>query len=155
MPRHIKSKASPKVQPRPKAAGSCKVKRVAVTTASLIQIDPDDELWTGEPCDGPDADVVNGSIVKLQAPPGTAASLLLTVERMFYEQGAKSVKAMPVQDEVKVTVEGEEFDFTEHDDERPLRQVVMERAGRVTSSHDQPALERLVAKAMDHGESQT
>ncbi len=137
MPRHIKSKGA-------------KVKRVAVESAQLIEIGTDHHYWTGN-CGRLEAP--EGAIVKLVPPPGTPESTVLAMERSFYEGGAKTVKVMPTQEEVKVTVEGETFDFTEHDDERPLRQVVMERAGRVTSSHDQAALEALLTQAMDHAEA--
>ncbi len=125
------------------------VRRVAVASAELIQIGPDHSAWEVEDYEG----TCEGAIVKLLPPPGTAESLVLHLERSFYSGGATSVKVMPTQEEVKVTVEGEEFDFTEHDDERPLRQVVMERADRVTSSHDQPALKALLTKAMDQAEA--
>lgn len=147
MPRHVKQK---------KVKGPS-VKRVAVESAALIEIGPDHAAWQpGSPEDldiAPDREC-QGAIVKLVPAPGTAESLVLAVERHFYEGGAASVKVMPAQEEVRVVVEGEEFDFTEHNDERSLRQVVMERASRVTSSHDQVALEKLLIKAMDHAEAQ-
>ncbi len=137
MPRHVKQK-------------KVKVQRVPVESAELIQIDPEHSAWEVQDYEG----MCDGAIVKLVPPPGTAESLVLHLERSLYSRGAKSVKVMPTQEEVKVTVEGEEFDFTEHNDERSLRQVVMERASRVTSSHDQVALEKLLIKAMDHAEAQ-
>lgn len=143
MPRHKKSK--PKTGP--------KFKRVAVESASLIQIDPDDELWTGEPCDGPDAESVQGSIVKLVPAPGTAEPVLIQVQAMFYSHGAASVKVMPVQEEEQIVVDGETVDSTKCDDDRSLRQVVMERAARTTNAYDQAALEALLTKAMDHAEA--
>ena len=138
MPRHVKQK-------------KVKVQRVPVESAHLIEIGPDHRYWNG---DRHTIESRKGSIVKLVPPPGTSEATVLAIERSFYEAGAASVKVMPAQEEVRVVVEGEEFDFTEHNDERSLRQVVMERASRVTTTHDQVALEKLLIKAMDHAEGQ-
>ncbi len=141
---------------RVKEPASGKVRRVKVASAELIELGADHSAWVpGSPEDLDNAPEHNcpGAIVKLVPAPGTAESLVLAVERAYYSGGAASVKVMPTQEEVQVTVEGETFDFTEHNDERPLRQVVMERAARVTSSHDQAALEALLTRAMDHAEA--
>ena len=138
MPRHVKQK-------------KVKVQRVPVESAHLIEIGPDSHYWNGN-CGR--VEPRKGSIVKLVPPPGTSEAIVLAIERSFYDGGAASVKVMPAQEEVRVVVEGEEFDFTEHNDERSLRQVVMERASRVTTTHDQVALEKLLIKAMDHAEGQ-
>ena len=139
MPRHVKQKKA-------------KVQRVPVESAHLIEIGPGHHYWNG---DRHTIESRKGSIVKLVPPPGTSEATVLAIERSFYDGGAASVKVMPAQEEVRVVVEGEEFDFTEHNDERSLRQVVMERASRVTTTHDQVALEKLLIKAMDHAEAQS
>lgn len=139
MPRHVKRRE----QSQPK------VRRVAVASAELIEIGPDHHYWNGN-CGK--AEPRQGSIVKLVPPPGTSEAVVLAMERSFYEGGAASVKTMPVQEEVRVVVAGEEFNFTENDDDRSLRQVVMERADRTTTSHDSTALTALLIQAMDHAE---
>lgn len=147
MPRHVKAKAK---EQRPQ--GYVCVERVAVESAQLIEIGPDHHYWNG---DCGTLEHRNGSIVKLVPPPGTPASSVQAIERSFYEGGALSVKVMPVQEEEQIVVEGETFDFKDYSDDRPLRQVVMERAARTTNAYDQGALETLLTKAMDHAETAT
>lgn len=163
MPRRVKSKAKtgPKaVKKRPKGDGWRKVKRIAVESAQLIEVGPDHIAWKGP--DDKAADWLpvcsnmfetHGAIVKLVPPAGTPESHVVSMERSFYEADATSVKVMPVQEEVVVTVEGETFDFSESKDERPLRQVVMERIDRATNSQDVDALRKLCTEAMDHAEA--
>ncbi len=134
---------------RAKEPADAKVRRVKVESAELIEVGPDHSAWQVEDYEG----TCDGAIVKLVPPPGTAESLVLHMERSFYAGGAISVKVMPTQEEVRITVEGETFNFDERIESRPLRQVVMERAARATSSHDPAALEALLTKAMDHAEA--
>lgn len=154
MPRHVKVKEK---DPRPKGDGWRKVQRVEVASAALIEVGPSHLAWKGP--DDKAADWLpvcanmfrtTGAIVKLVAPPGTPEAHVQSIERSFYEGGAISVKLMPVQEEEQIVVEGETFDFK---DERPLRQVVMERAARTTNAYDQAALEKLLTQAMDHAEA--
>ncbi len=157
MPRRIKQKAIVGVKAvkrgRPKADGWRKVSRVELDTAQLIEVGPDHHYWNGN-CGR--LEPRQGSIVKLIPPPGTDESTVLAMERNFYDGGAVSVKVMPTQEEAVVTIDGEDFDFTGGDlvDERPLRQVALERAARVTNPHDAKALTTLVNWAMDKAEAQ-
>ena len=144
--------------PRHKRGSTRKsIKRVEVASAELVELGPDHAAWQeGSPEDldrAPDREC-KGSIVKLVPPPGTAESLVLSIERSFYEGGAKSVKVMPTQEEVVVAIEDVgEFKRPDMTDTRSLRQVAMERADRATNSHDHDALKALVAEAMDHAEA--
>ena len=96
-----------------------------------------------------------GAIVKLTPAPGTPEAMVGTVEHAYYAGGAASVKVMPTQDEVKIVVAGEEFDFTSElpEDGRSLRQVALDRAAAVKNSHDQEALRSLIDWAMDRAEA--
>ncbi len=140
MPRRRVSKAK---KPRKPA-----ISRQAVESTELIEVGPDHPAWA----DGIDESDVNsfyGPIVKLVPAPGTAASAVKTLEAKFYELGAASVKVMPVAEETKVVVEGV-IDLD--DDERPLRQVVMDRCERLTNAGDHDALCALLTEAMNHAE---
>ena len=160
MARKLKTKATTGVKAvtRRKARS---ITRVPVESAHLIQVGPTDPAWQpprkAEPAwlpQCPSPALAKGAIVKLVPPPGTPESHVIAMERGFYDAEATSVKVMPVQEELRITVEGETFDFNTDDDERPLRQVAMERCDRVTNAHDVDALKDLVAEAMDHAEGQ-
>lgn len=128
-----------------------KATRVTLSTAVLVEIGPTHPAWHSDAL----PQRVAGSIVKLVPPPGTPESTVLAMEQAFYQGGAASVKVMPVQEELRITVEGEEFDFTKVDDTRPLRQVAVERCDRVTNAYDSKALKALVGEAMDYAEAQS
>lgn len=155
MPRHVKSKAStgPKAVIRRR---SWKVSRNPVQTPVLVDIGVSHPMWTDTKFKGLSEAVSPGDIVKLTPPPGTDEIAVGAMERACYTAGAVTVKVMPTQDEVKVTVEGETFDFsTDIDDSRSLRQVAIERARRVTNASDPAALEALVNLAMDKAEARS
>ena len=166
MPRHVKTKAKVGKQAvkrgRPKGEGWRKVSRVSVESAALIEVPPTHLVWRG-PDDKPDGWLpvcsnmfrTEGAIVKIVPPPGTPDSHLLSLERSFYEGGAKSVKVMPSQEEVRVVIDDDiEFNAPEITDTRSLRQVALDRVERTTNAHDQDALRALVTEAMDYAESQ-
>lgn len=149
MARRIKTKASTGAN-AVKRRRSWRTTRTLVDTTALIEIGPDDPRWADAPTDVIDA---KGAIVKLVPPAGQSEAYVTAMERLYYRSGAASVKTMPVQEEVKVTVEGETFDFSDAEDERSLRQVVMDRADRTTNAHDPDALKRLLTLAMDQAEA--
>lgn len=154
MARRPKSKAvvGPKAVTRRR---KWKLGRTTLATANLVEIGADHYLWNGHSTDLVDMRCEPGDIVKLTPAPGTEESLVASVEKHFYSQSASSVKVMPTQDDVKIVVAGEEFDFADElpDDNRSLRQVALDRAAAVKNSHDQPALEKLVNWAMDRAEA--
>lgn len=163
MARHVVSEAKvgPKAVRKRKPKG-LKVKRVDVTTRQLVVVGPTHLAWSG-PTKKPAGWLptcsnmfkTKGSIVKLIPRPGTPEDHVESMERSFYEGGARSVRVMPVQEDVKVSIAGVEFDFSAVEDERPLRQVVTERGERMTNSHDHGALMELLTMAMDHAENPT
>ena len=152
MPRTLKKRASvgPKaVRKRPR----WRVSRTQLETALLVELSPDHEAWRMKAADVDDGKVTApGAIVKLVPPAGTPEALVIAWERAYYAGGAASVKVMPTPEELKVTVEGEEFEFGEDEDQRSLRQVAMDRVDRVTNSADQDKLRKLVGMAMDAAE---
>lgn len=135
---------------KPLLAMDWKFSRHSVRTAALVQIDADHPWWRDQGT--PPGPGTIGGIVKIIPPPDTPESVVHELERLFYEQGAASVKVMPVPEQVKVTVEGVEFDFEAAPDGRTLRQVVMDRCDKVTNAHDPKALRSLCTQAMDHAE---
>lgn len=162
MPRHVKTK--PKVgkqavkRGRPKGEGWRKVSRVSIESAALIEVPPTHLVWRGPDDKLPVCSNMfrtEGAIVKIVPPPGTPESHVLSLERSFYEGGAKSVKVMPTQEEVRVVIDDDiEFNAPEITDKRSLRQVALDRVDRTTNAHDQEALRALVTQAMDYAESQ-
>ncbi len=155
MARTLKSKAT--VGPKAvKRRRKWKASRTPVDSTNLIELTPDHPAWRAkvELLQAPEtAHVAGGAIVKLTPPPGTSEELVRAYERLYYAGGASTVKVMPAQEEVKITVEGETFDFSEADDGRSLRQVALDRVERTTNSNNLDALRTLVNEAMDHGEN--
>lgn len=153
MPRKVKSRATvgaKAVVRRPR----WKVSRTQLDTALLVELGPEHEAWRAKAADvGEGKITAKGAIVKLVPPAGTPEALVIALERAYYAGGAVSVKVMPTPEELKVTVEGEEFDFSDTEDERSLRQVALDRVDRVTNSVDQDALRKLVGQAMDAAEA--
>lgn len=153
MPRVLKKRA----EVGPKAVikrARWKVRRETLVSAQLLELGVTHPSWRTEAEDHNGAKITcPGAIVKLVPPAGTPEALVVAIERMYYAGGARSVKVMPTPDEVRVTVEGEEFDFSAAEDDRTLRQVALERVDRVTNSVDQDELRKLVTQAMDEGEN--
>lgn len=147
MPRKVISKAcaGPKAVKRRR---KWKVTRGTIETATLFELKPDNPAWFDDPESTPYAhEPCDGAIVKLTPPPGVAEATVSTFERMFYNHGAASVKVMPIIDEERVTVEDDKpADLA---DQRSLMQVAIDRAKRVSNSHDPKALVALVKRAME------
>ncbi len=154
MPRRPKSKAStgPEAVVRRKA---WRMDRTSLATPVLLEIGVDHGVWKGHCIDLKTMQCKSGDIVKIVPAPGADPEMEASIEKSFYEQGAATVKVMPTQDEMKVTVEGESFDFSDSGtaDTRTLRQVALDRAARVRNVHDAPALETLINWAMDQAEA--
>ena len=144
---------------RKKTATAVKMKRVSVETTELVEVGPTHPAWT-DPSNADNGLPIysrsfsKGAIAKLVPPPGTPESYVISMERSLYAAGAVSVKVMPTQEELRITVEGETFDVDSDDDARTLRQVALERCDWVTNAHDSDALKALVGEAMDYAESQ-
>ena len=153
MPRTIKSRAT--VGPKAVVTRKrWKVSRGSLVTAQLLELGVDHPSWRTKAEDHDGGKITcPGAIVKLVPPAGTPEALVLAIERTYYAGGARSVKVMPTPEEVRVTVEGVEFDFETAEDNRTLRQVALERVDRTTNSVDQPALKKLVEQAMDAAEA--
>ena len=93
------------------------------------------------------SDRIVGSFVRLQPTPGDTAEALQTLKRELLKMGAQAVKILPVP-RTEAAVEDMAPSRVEND-ERPMRQVVMDRAERANNVDDRPALVAALDESLD------
>lgn len=113
--------------------------------AEMMTLDADHVIWSDTAQGAPN---VEDHFVRLQPPMGVTVQEVAKMKaHLLDECGAAAVKVLPVQ--VTVVAEATELEDDEVQPERPIRQVVLERAARTPGVRCQDALEELLTQCMD------
>ncbi len=131
----------PRTRKVTKKSGVNFTEHVLHDAAEMYTFDADHDIWTDVEEDWE----VEGCFVRLYPPAGTAEVVVEHLVHLLMDNGASAVKIMPtpveeVPDAPEVTMASPE---------RPIRQVVMERAARTQGVRDHDALTELLTQCMD------
>lgn len=134
---------------RAEVSSKFRLTRHAVESGKLIEFGPDHHVWRDDEIDMSKA-MLAGCIVKLTPPASAHPSQIDAFDLWLRQNGARAVRVMPraADDRQHVAAAPE---AKAHQD-RTMREVALERARRVTTSVDLPALVELVSEALDQGE---
>ena len=121
------------------------IDHVLDTSAEMYTFDAGHRIWTMDDVNDLPDDFEN-CFVRLYPPIGTAPSDVDTLKRWLMDDcGASAVKVMAT----PVEAVPDAPEPTVAQPERPIRQVVMERADRTQGVRDQSALADLLTQCMD------
>ncbi len=134
----------PRMRKAPKARAATFVEHDLHDSAAMMTFDADHQIWTDN-CQNLNP-IADGDFVRLYPPMGTTPERVEALKRHFLDNcdaGAVKVMATPVE------AVPDAPEPTTAQPERPIRQVVMDRAARTQGVRDQSALADLLTQCMD------
>jgi hypothetical protein len=125
-----------------------KVEFHKVRARKLITVERDDDAWEdGEIIIGADPEVFRGALVRIRPPGHASDGDIEAIRQAVLKCKPAAIKMLPREaGEAVVDVDNEPAD---PEDQRPLRQVVMDRAERVKNVRDEAALESALIESCD------
>jgi len=134
---------------RAEVSSKFRLTRHAIESGKLLEFGPEHVVWRDGGIER--TPMLAGCIVKLIPPASAHPSEVEAFDLWLRQNGARAVRVMPSPPEDKPNMAAAS-EVDEAKQQRTLREVALERARRVTTSVDAPALVALVMVAMDHGE---
>lgn len=130
-------KRSASKKPRPKFTG-----HTLEDAAEMMTLDSDHDIWSGVE----KAPNVEDHFVRLQPPAGITVQEVAGLKaHLLTNCGAAAVKVLPIPGDVVADA----IEIEEVRPDRPIRQVVLDRAARTPGVRDQAALVLFLTQCMD------